>query len=316
MASIGLLQTILDHPSTLITALITIVGRYLNDYPSKHDRLIGLLQATIRFAGQAIYNVFFHPLRSYPGPLSHAMSRLPYCYQLQRGTLPYDMLGLHEKYGEVVRVAPDELAYSSSTAWKEIMGHRTGNEELAKSKHFYRPVDIAPTNIVNADREEHSILRRQLAHGFSEKSMREQEPLMTEYIDLLIKRLHENCAAGCKALNMAAWYNYTTFDIIGDLAFGEPFGCLQNSQYHPYVRLIFDSARAGTIFQTINFFPILKTIFWAIIPKSAMARFVQQTQLSMTKLRKRMEPGNERSDLVEGLLRKREELVSQSYLPV
>lgn len=217
------------------------------------------------------------------------------------------MLDLHNQYGDVVRIAPDELAYSSSVAWKEIMGHRTGEEELGKSKIFYRPVDASPVNIVNADREVHSVLRRQLAHGFSEKSMREQEPVIKGYIDLLIQRLHENCK---KPVDLAAWYNFTTFDIIGDLAFGEPFDCLKNSAYHPYVHMIFQSARAGTIFQTVGHYPMLHKIFWSLIPRAAMVRFVRATKLSMEKLRRRMEPGNERSDLIEGLLQKKDELVS------
>lgn len=261
---------------------------------------------------KAIYNVFFHPLRSFPGPTLLGMSRIPYCWKLLRGNLPYDMLGLHEKYGDVVRIAPDELAFSHAAAWKDIMGHNPSGDELGKSKIFYRPVEDSPVNIANADREEHGILRRQLAHGFSEKSMREQEPLIQVYVDLLIQRLHENCAAGSRALDLTAWYNWTTFDIIGDLAFGEPFGCLENSEYHPYVRMIFDTARACTVFQSVGFYPILNKMFWAMIPKSAMTRLVRQTQLSMDKLRRRMQPGNERSDLIEGLLRNKEELVSVS----
>jgi hypothetical protein len=52
---------------------------------------------------------------------------------------------------------------------------------------------------------------------------------MTKYFDLLIKRLYENYA---KPINSVNWYNFTTFDIIGDLTFGEPFGCLENSKMH------------------------------------------------------------------------------------
>ncbi|KAJ5216801.1 cytochrome P450 monooxygenase [Penicillium chermesinum] len=262
----------------------------------------------VRAVGRAIYNAFFHPLAAFPGPTSHAMSRIPYCWKLLRGTMPYDILSLHERYGDVVRVAPDELAFSNSEAWKDIMGHNPGVEEFGKLSNFYRPVEESPVNIVNADRKDHGVLRKLLSHGFSEKSLRAQEPMIQVYIDLLVQRLHENCSGGATALDLTAWYNWTTFDIIGDLAFGEPFGCLQNSEYHPYVHLIFESARAGTIFQTIGFYPTLKKIFWAMVPKSAMARFVRQTKLSMAKLARRMEPGNERSDLIEGLLLNKEEL--------
>jgi cytochrome P450 len=145
------------------------------------------------------------------------------------GTLPFDMLALHKRYGPVVRIGPGELAVSDPRAWKDIMGHRGGSssggrgegvDEMAKSDSFYRPDDYMPTDILNAPREEHALLRRSMAHGFSDRSMREQQPLIKGYIDLLIQRLRDISHRG-EVADMAAWYNYTTFDVIGDLAFGE-----------------------------------------------------------------------------------------------
>jgi hypothetical protein len=43
--------------------------------------------------------------------------------------------------------------------------------------------------------------------------------------------------------------NFTTFDIIGDLAFGEPFGCLKNEKFHDWVALIFETIKIGAIEQ-------------------------------------------------------------------
>jgi averantin hydroxylase len=63
--------------------------------------------------------------------------------------------------------------------------------------------------------------------------MREHEPLIRKYIDLLIQRLHQYADEG--AQNMVNWYNWTTFDLIGDLAFGEPFHCLENVYNHPWI---------------------------------------------------------------------------------
>ena len=60
---------------------------------------------------------------------------------------------------------------------------------------------------------EHSRMRRVLAHAFSEKSMREQEPLIQEYVNLLMSYLHE--AAEESPQNMVSWYEFVTFDIIG-----------------------------------------------------------------------------------------------------
>lgn len=139
------------------------------------------------------------------------------------GTMPMDVLGLHKKYGDVVRVAPDQLAYSDPQAWKEIMGHHGSHAaEMQKYEHYYRPVPEIPTHILNSNREEHAALRRALSHGFSEKRIREQQPIIKQYLDLFIQRLKEKSDNGAAPLDMVAWYNYTLFDVIGDLAFGEP----------------------------------------------------------------------------------------------
>lgn len=153
--------------------------------------------------GRVIKNLFFHPLRSYPGPLLWRASRIPYSVRLLSGRLPFDVLDLHRQYGAVVRIAPDELVFADARAWRDIMGHRAaGQAEMEKSDRVYRAIKNQPVTLINAEREEHGLLRRQLAHGFSERSMREQQPIITGYIDLLIKRLCENCADGTAKLDM------------------------------------------------------------------------------------------------------------------
>ena len=225
-----------------------------------------------------------------------------------RGTLPFDILDMHKQYGDIVRVAPNELAFSSPEAWKEIMGNRkAGESEIPKFIPFYKPIENQPDSLINADRVKHGMLRRQLAHGFSEKVMREQEPIIGEYIDLFIRRLHENAAEGKKPVDIMSWYNFTTFDVIGDLAFGEPFGCLENSKYHPFVATIIGSARLGTVLQSVAFFPLLKKFLMSLIPKAALD---DMRRLSEEKLVRRIEMGEQRPDLIEGLLKKRDEWVS------
>lgn len=72
--------------------------------------------------------------------------------------------------------------------------------------------------------------------------MQAQEPIFREYVDLLTKRLAERADTG-KPVDMKAWLNFTTFDVIGNLAFGSDFGCLANSHYHPWVEAITGNLR-------------------------------------------------------------------------
>lgn len=85
------------------------------------------------------------------------------------------------------------------------------------------------------------------------------------------------------------------------------FGCLDNSDYHPWVRAIFQMARVGTVLQTVIHFPILKKILLSMVPKRMMEERQNHLDFTEAKLKKRMELGGERPDLVEGLLRKKEE---------
>ncbi|PGH29985.1 hypothetical protein GX50_07258 [[Emmonsia] crescens] len=286
MAGITTIQAVIGSPFTLAAASITIVILYMSS----------------RF----IYNVFFHPLRSFPGPTSHAMSQIPYIHKTLRGTLEFDILDLHKTYGDVVRIAPNELAISSPEAWKDILGNRTrGEKELEKFWQFYRPAEAKKeTSIINAGREQHSRLRRQISHGFSDKSMREQEPLITQHIDLLMKRLNELGEGGSKTFDLTEWYNYTTFDIIGDLTFGESFGCLEAAYFHPFVKLMLTSGKITSFLQCASFFPPLKKLFLSLIPKRIMKR---QMDVAKEKLLRRMKVVKERPDLIDGLLKKRDE---------
>ncbi|KAH9897354.1 cytochrome P450 ClCP1 [Xylariomycetidae sp. FL2044] len=268
--------------------------------------LLGLIIGVTYYVGIILYNIFLHPLRSFPGPLSHKISRVPGVYHNYHGTLPYHITSLHARYGPVVRISPNELAFADPQAWKDIYGHRhNGQEEMTKDDNFYRIEPSMPRNIITAPREEHSMLRRQLAHGFSERSMRGQEPIIGSYVDLLIRRLNENCNGGAEALNMREWLNWTTFDVIGDLCFGTPFGCLEKTDYHPWVKLITGSIRESSYVRSIKILGFGRLAAWLV--RRAGAAGSQHRALALEKTKQRKALGAERPDFMEGLLQKEKE---------
>jgi cytochrome P450 len=182
------------------------------------------------------YNLFFHPLRSYPGSVLDRATRLNYVYLLRKATLHEHILEMHNRYGTIVRIAPDELSIIDPQAWKDLYRIRPGNQP-PKDPTFYNTSKKLPPTILNTDDHQHGILRRALNPGFSDKSLRAQEPMILHYVDLLVQRLAEVSKSGRPA-NMTEWFSWTTFDIIGDLAMGQSFGCLEGSGFHPWVRTI------------------------------------------------------------------------------
>lgn len=142
---------------------------------------------------------------------------------------------LHDKYGPIVRLSPTELAFTDPQAWRDIYGHRQGHPQFHKDPIHVGSVQDIPgsTTLTMAGDEEHARQRRALSHAFSQKALLEQESIIRGYVDLFIERL-KPFAANRDAINMCNWFNFTTFDIIGDMAFGEPFGCLRDGKIHDF----------------------------------------------------------------------------------
>ncbi|KAH8894503.1 isotrichodermin C-15 hydroxylase [Thozetella sp. PMI_491] len=255
---------------------------------------------------QAVYNIFLHPLRGYPGPITHRASRIPWAISQMRGTKPFKLQKLHDKYGSVVRVAPNFLSYTDGRAWKEIYGHRPGPfSTMPKPVMFYGATGTLMTNISNADDEEHARLRKALAPGFSEKALREQEHMITRHVDRLLAGLEEQCHDGKRALEMEKWYTWTTFDIIGDLVFGQDFGGLKNTRNDPFIQLVFNSVRAGAILSGLRYLG-----FGFLIEQLQMFGVSKSIEAVLDnigeRLKERMESKDERPDLIEGLLRNKD----------
>lgn len=197
-------------------------------------------------ASVAIYRVYLHPLSKFPGPRLWAISRVPYAYNLATGALPHRILQLHEKYGPIVRLAPYELSFTTEEAWTDIYGKQQGKPQLQKDQYqMYLAPNMATSLLTEPSDALHGQMRRvfkiafkslavdpyrrNFSHAFSEKTLRESEPILQKYFDKLIVKLHENVG---KPINMVAWYEFTLFDTIGDLLFGRPFDCLDKSTSH------------------------------------------------------------------------------------
>lgn len=162
----------------------------------------------VYYSYSTIYNIYFHPLSNYPGPKFAAASSFWYARGLSRGTLAFDFLKLHDKYGPVVRVAPDELSYIDPGAFKEIYGHKVrGQPELEKDKKYHSGLANQEPVIINADQHHHREIRRLMSHGFSDSALRGQEPLLQEYLHILRRKLAENGQDGQVPLDMVSWYN-------------------------------------------------------------------------------------------------------------
>lgn len=71
------------------------------------------------------YNLYFHPLAKFPGPFLARASLVYYSISTLNGKLATEVRFLHDKYGDVVRIAPNILSFNSGQAWEDIYGKFT-----------------------------------------------------------------------------------------------------------------------------------------------------------------------------------------------
>ncbi|KAH7146262.1 cytochrome P450 [Dactylonectria macrodidyma] len=205
---------------------------------------------SIYLISMGIYRLYFHPLAKYPGPFLNCLSPIPLSYQLIRGRLPFYVKQLHDIYGLVVRLTPTELTFNSEKSWKDIYGSRPGHQNFHKDPVHVGSIQTVPgvVTITMAGDADHARQRRALSHAFSTKALLEQEYLIRNYVDVFRDKMNEFASTG-QVCNIADWFSYTTFDIIGHLSLGEPFGCLTSSDLRFWVPVISESIKAGAIEQ-------------------------------------------------------------------
>ncbi|KAL7624516.1 hypothetical protein AAE478_006081 [Parahypoxylon ruwenzoriense] len=203
---------------------------------------------------KAVYNVYFHPLAPVPGPKLHAVSVLPISWSRARGTSPYKFAELHEQYGPIVRVGPNEVSCAGPTDFKDIYGprHGKGGPLARDTRSAIAKETFGAVGMFQADIQEHARIRRQLNPAFSEKASREQEPLVMGYIDSMIHKLRNTTARG-EPVNIEKYIMWATFDIQGDLVFGEDvFRCIEQERYHPWTTISMTYFIGGVLMHALN----------------------------------------------------------------
>lgn len=143
---------------------------------------------------------------------------------------------LHQKFGSAVRISPSSLSFNTAQAWQDIYGypkrsndgHRVG--DLPKDLPFYATPPNGVRDIdTTIDDASHKRVRKLLSPAFSEKALRDQESLLKRWATSLIDKMKEKADAG-EAVDLVRYYNFTTFDIMGDLTFSEALNMLENDE--------------------------------------------------------------------------------------
>ncbi len=146
---------------------------------------------------------------------------------------------LHQKYGSHVRVAPNFVSVNTVEGLHDIYGH---GKKLKKAEFYSAfPAIKGVYNTHNAiDKTVHGRKRRVLSQAFSDNALKGMEEVMLLHIRQLCSIMggdwKGNGGESKKvARNMADWFSYLSYDVMGELCFGKSYD------------MLIDGARRGVI---------------------------------------------------------------------
>ncbi|KAK2005213.1 cytochrome P450, partial [Colletotrichum eremochloae] len=224
-----------------------------------------------------------------------------------KGEFAFKIAELHATYGPVVRLGPSALSYIDERAWEDIHGKHDGSKQLKKAKEF---VPTSPPNgaqglVFVRDDKAHGRIRRNFSHGFSDKALREQGGLIGQYFDQLVAKLRRS-AAQDEPVNMMKWYQLTTFDVVGDLTYGENIGCLNDEacELHKWIDNLYYIVKAMFLLGFMRDFLRLDRLLLIVMTSDKLPLKKNKHRVLLTdKLNRRLNCAEPRSDFMEYVIR-------------
>ncbi|KAL5364991.1 cytochrome P450 [Aspergillus floccosus] len=223
---------------------------------------------------KVVYNLYFHPLARFPGPSLWCASRIPYLWKLCRGKLPGKIRAYHDKYGPVVRIAPDELSFDDPAAWREIYSDQTLDQpSLCKTK----PTGSFMENLIFAHAEIQPRMRDALHLALSEASVDKYEPIVTRVIDRLVAKLKSSLPKkkdDSSTLNIVRCLELASFDIAAEVVCGGSVEGLESGEGNIVLEYAL-SCKEKLIATVITFYPFLAFLSPLLFLSSAKSTAIQ-----------------------------------------
>ncbi|GAB1314643.1 Benzoate 4-monooxygenase [Madurella fahalii] len=271
------------------------------------------------------YLVTYRHLQKIPAPFPAQFTNWWLLLVCRRGDRYHTVDKLHKKLGPVVRIQPNHVSLNDDQAIQMVYGHGNG---FLKASYYDAFVSIQRGLFNTRDRAEHARKRKIVSHTFSAKSVSQFEPYIHSNLELFVRQLdnlieRSNSPDGAAHVDCLNWFNYLAFDVIGDLAFGAPFGMLSSGADMAEVRASPDSPpiyapaieilnRRGEVSGTLGILPEIKP-YAKYFPDPFFTQGLRAVEnlagIAIARVKARLEnpPPADRKDLLQRLIEGRDE---------
>lgn len=213
-----------------------------------------------------------------------------------RGDLVRYIYDLHRAHGKTVRIAPNRLSFVDPEVWKDIYGYKSAalkKVAIMKDPQLYGPEWNGRYSLLSTfDDAEHKALRKVFQPGFSDRALKAQEHIIRAHVDKLIRNIKGFIATDSGAqLDFVRMFNCTTFDVIGELAFGESLGLLDDGKMYGWIDSINEGLILAPFLTLASEFPLLVRLITKMLPKRVLESQAENTQYASNLVNKRLAKG-------------------------
>ena len=116
------------------------------------------------------------------------------------------------------------------------------------------------------DPARHAGMKRFLVPAFSTKALSDQEDIVQGCVDDFITKLKTAGGTGKDGLDMTVWYEMLAFDILGEMAFGESFHCIEEGKPHFWQQMIAKHLYFITVVDNLRRYPLVRWLGVKLLP--------------------------------------------------
>ena len=124
---------------------------------------------------------------------------------------------------------------------------------------------------------------------------------MSGYFDLLVRKLNEQIDGQKQGVvDLTQWYNFTTFDIVGDLTIGESMKLLERERFNFWTRTVFEGIKLLRFLRVARAYPAIWWTFQAVAacsPSLAKKRNAHMN-FAIQRAEKRLDTKRDRKDFM------------------
>ncbi|KAK1466265.1 cytochrome P450 3A17 [Colletotrichum cuscutae] len=179
---------------------------------------------------------------------------------------------LHERYGSIVRIAPNELSCIDIQSVSQVYKVGGGFEKAQWIGDYATKLPALSLSMI-LNTEEAKQRRRLLQGSFAITSLRKNwESTVRSKVELAVMKIKTEALAGSS--NSHKWWTYMAADVISQLSFGQSLGVLESGKSTMYMRAIENALIADVIQCEIPFLASLSQL----IPRSLLQTFSRQLE--------------------------------------